>query len=241
MGAMRPVDEATIARVEKAQLLRQLEEHERAAAKIRSKLNLVQREKLETVDQATAIKRDNVVRMRSDQLTKLCDQGKLTDAEAQAAYKFRRIFEALSRGLFPGGADRLVGTQSRGRYRHPLEKMTEEEFFVWFYEYLPWSKVMGVKPAINKDNFNLSYLKVCYAIIIDGYGPSQCERMWPVSKGNGAVMKLFKAALRSWKHLDYAPDSELEGIRRQMIDEAKRRTERAVKDVNDHRTARKEP
>lgn len=241
VGAMRAVDDDMMARVEKAELMRQLTKHEKEAAEIRSRLGLVQREKLETVDIRTASQREGITRMRTDHIAKMVDQGKLTDSEAQAAAKFRSIWEALSRGLFPGGADRLVGTQSRGTYRHPLEKMDDEEFFVWFYEYLPWSKVMGAKPAISKDNFSLSYLKICYAIIVDGYGPAQCEKMWPVAKGKGVVMTLFKRALRAWQHLDYAPEAQLEGIRRQIIDDAKRRTERAIKDVNDNRTQRKAP
>lgn len=235
MGAMRPVTEEMIARIEKADLSRQLSYFEKKAAEVRSQLGYVQRETMETVTQAEAIKRDNVVRMRTDQLSKLCQQDKLSGGEQEAAYKFRRIFEAMSRGLYPGAADRLVGTQSRSTYRHPLERMTEEEFFVWFYEYRPWAAASGAKTAINKDNFKLSYLKICYAVIIDNYGPAQLERMWPVSRGNGVVMALFKKALRSWKHRQYCTDAQLEGIRRQMIDEAKGKIQKLERDVNIHR------
>ena len=213
------VADLDVVKIDRAGRLRTLKSLENQAAKLRSELGLVQREAYATVA-PEEIKPDGVSRLRTDQIDRLHETGKINQDQRAAALKFRTVWEAMSRGLYPGGHSEIVGTKSRGSYRHPLERMTEKELAIWFLEYRPWANGPAAKTAIDKGGFKKSYLQICYAIIIDNYGPAQIERMWPISRGNNVIVPLFRTALNFWKHVDVYDAVELMKSRDEMMTEA---------------------
>src|SRR4051812_11025777 len=88
-------------RIERAELQRALNIHEKAAANIRSKLGLQLTEKFETV-MPSEVKADGITRMRTDQIDRLYERGTLSMDQRAAALKIRTVWEAMSRGLYPG-------------------------------------------------------------------------------------------------------------------------------------------
>lgn len=235
------VDDQMMSRIDRAEKMRTLNTLEKATAELRGQLGMVTREKYESVP-FEDVHSDGLTRMRTDQITKLYAQEKLDGHQYEAATKFRRVMEAIARGLYPGASPLggMVGTSSRGTYRHPLERMNDQEFFVWFREYLPWAKGFAAKTAIKvnliaddsesrfspavttSQTFLKSYLQVCRVVIIDNLGPSQLEQKWPISRGKGVVVKALQEGLRQWKHVEYYEMKELPEIRRDMIASAKK-------------------
>lgn len=234
---MKAVDDALLNRVERNEKIRALKAHEDAAADLRSDLGLLTREKYVTIDpiDAAAVNAaDGVTRMRTDQIDRLYNAGKLSPDQRAAALKIRTVWEAMSRGLFPGGAfGGIVGTKSRGSFRHPLERMSGKEFFIWAKEYKPWANGKSAKTALRretridgrKDEFRKTFVQVCYHVVVDNYGPAQLERMWPISRGNGVIVLALQRGLSNWKHLEYDPEENLEDLRAEILSEARARIE----------------
>lgn len=224
---MKHISDEIARRVDRADLLRQLNNHEKRASELRSELGLVLREKFETVS-LDQIPVDGITRMRTDQVTKLHDQRKLSTEQYDAAVKFRRVWEAMSRGLFPGAAslDGMANTSGRGRFRHPLERMTNRDLWIWFKEYKPFATGPAARNVIDikvggRSRFRCTGLQICYSVIIDNYGPSQLEAKWPVAKGKSIVMRALRGVLSQWVHLEYDPDEDLERERDKIIAVAK--------------------
>lgn len=215
---MKALTDEIINRVERSELIRALASHERKAAELRSQLGLVTREAYKSVDVATDPV-EKIKRMRTDQIDRLYEAGKINIDHRAAALKIRTVWEAMARGLFPGAASgNMVGTKSRGTFRHPLERMSNREFFIWVMEYKPWATGPAAKTAIHHapSHFKISYLQVCYNVIVDGYGPSQLERQWPVTKGKGVIVSLLRRGLGFWKHIEYDGSNDLEELRREI-------------------------
>lgn len=231
---MKRMDDDATTRVNRAEMLRALNAHERKAAELREKLGLFTREVYHTVDRKEASEQ-SIVRMRTDQVDRLYEAERLNAAQRGAALKFRQIWEAFSRGLFPGAGSigGMVGTKSRGRYRHPLERMTNRELFIWVKEYKPWATGIGAKTAFQTEYpdhppFIRSYLQVTYAVVVDNYGPSQLEKEWPIPKGKGLITGALAYALDHWNHIDYNEDEDIESVRRQIIEISRERVEETM-------------
>lgn len=231
---MKQVSLADCDRIERADLQRALSLHEKAAAELRSKLGLVLRETQTLAPHS--IPQDGISRLRTDQIDRLYDRSVISVDERAAALKIRTIFEAMGRGLFPGAADRMVGTKSRGSFRHPLERMSNREFFIWSQEYKPWANGPAAKMSIDREaadsegvsfNFRKSYLQVCYAVIVDNLGPSQLEDVWPIPRGKGVVARALKVGLSKWRHVEYDAAVDLEDLREDIIAAARAKIEAA--------------
>ncbi len=216
---MKAIDDDTINRVERNEQMRALAAHERKAAELRSALGLLQREKYESVA-PISLPADGITRMRTDQIDRLYDSGKINVDQRAAALKIRTVWEAMSRGLYPGPTGGIVGTKSRGRFRHPLERMSNRDFFIWIKEYKPWANGPASKTAIRcgrGDHFQRSYLQVCYAVVVDNYGPHQLEQEWPVNRGKGVITRALQAGLGAWRHVEYDGNADLEDLREEII------------------------
>lgn len=227
---MRPVDDQTMNRIERASNLRTLQIYEKKAAELRSSLGLLTRENYVSVNGAD-VPIDGISRLRTDQLDRLRDRGALSQDAAAAALKFRTIFEAISRGMFSSPQGGMVGTQSRGRYRHPLERMTTREFCIWINEYKPWATKVGAQTAFtiehpSGNHFSRTYLQVAYAVIIDNYGPSQLEREWPIPKAKGIITTALSEGLSKWEHRDYDETQTFDHVRATLIAESRERVEK---------------
>lgn len=223
---MKAVDEALVNRVERSELLRALKAHEYAASGLRSKLGLVSREKFVDVP-PDEIKADGLTRMRTDQIDRLFEAGRINHDQRSAALKFRTIWEAMGRGLYPGPTGGIVGTKSKGTFRHPLERMSPREFYIWVREYKPWANGPGAKTAIDRPShsFKKSYLAVAYAVIVDNFGPHQLEQIWPISRGNGVVVQALQIGLGKWNHVEYDGAVDLEDVREHMLAAARTKIE----------------
>lgn len=224
---MNAVDGALANKVDRNALVRALNLHEKAAQDIRSRLGFVVRETYQNVDPADAAV-DGLTRMRTDQLDRLYEAGKINMEQRAAAQKIRIVWESMGRGLFPGASavGGMVGTKSRGSFRHPLERMSEREFFIWIKEYVPWANGQAAKTAVHHSDtgFKISFARVCYHVVVDNLGPSQLERAWPVAKGHGAVVSLLRQGLSSWKHLEFDDEAgELEEHRQALLAQARAR------------------
>ena len=216
---MKTLADDDVKRIDRNEWIRALAAHERKAAELRSKLGLVTRETYKTVDPVKEPS-EEIKRMRTDQIDRLYESGKINMEHRAAALKIRTVWEAMARGLFPGASGNMVGTKSRGTFRHPLERMSNREFFIWVMEYKPWATGPAAKVAINyaPSHFKISYLQICYNMIVDNYGPSQLERQWPVPKGHGAVVSLLRQGLGMWKHIEYDSTNDLEELRREITE-----------------------
>lgn len=223
---MKAVDDAMVSRIERNEKMRALTAHERKSAELRSELGLLLREKYVSIDIKDS-REPEVVRMRTDQIDRLFDAGKISQDQRAAALKFRVVWEAMGRGLFPSasGVGDGGGTKAKGSFRHPLERMNQREFFIWIHEYRPWANGYAAKTAIAnpRERFQKSYLQLSYAVIIDNYGPNQLEQIWPVPQGKGVLTSALREGLSRWEHKDYEPTSDLEDIRRAMVSEARAR------------------
>lgn len=224
---MQAVSEEMLVRIERASMRRALDAHEKKAAELRSALGLVLRETFKTVE-VKEVEPDGITRMRTDQIDRLRGAGKIDDHMWEAAVKFRRVFEAMSRGMFPGASSgEGSGTKARGTFRHPLDRMTERELFIYFKEYKPWAESVGCKTAIDArvtmddgfrfDVFKKSFGQICYNVIVDNFGPSQLENQWPIPRGKSLVTKAVREALHAWKHLEFEPGSDVLDVREKMI------------------------
>lgn len=225
---MKAVTDDVLNRVERNELVRALTLHEKKAAELRSRLGFVQRESYVNVEPTEPP--EQISRMRTDQIDRLYEKGKINADQRAAALKIRTVWEAMARGLFPGASGTMVGTKSRGTFRHPLERMTNREFFIWIKEYRPWATGDAAKVAINhsETGFQISYMRVCYHVVVDGYGPSQLERLWPVAKGKGVVTDLLRRGLASWKHIEYDAEIDVEKLRQEILDAARARIEQTL-------------
>lgn len=243
---MKAVDADTIKNVERNHWARGLRAAEAAAAEFRSKLGLVTREKFQTVEPSEIIP-DGVTRMRSDQITRLYEAGKINEDARSAALKMRKVWEAMARGLYQGVGQigGSGGGKSRGSYRHPLERMTSYEFFIWAMEYKPWANGPAARLAFHTpveiskragspsargtvtSVFKRSYLHVCYAVVVDNIGPHQLERQWPIVQKKGAIVDALREGLGHWKHQEWRDieEPELMETRRRMVAEAKARVD----------------
>lgn len=213
---MKAVDAALVNRVERNEMLRALHAHEAAAAALRSDLGFVQREVFENIT-PDHLPPDGVTRMRTDQIDRLFESGKINGDQRAAALKFRTIWEAISRGLFASSSSGGGGTRGSGTYRHPLERMSETELAIWFLEYKPWANGPAAKTAISRGGFKISFLQLCYNVIIDNFGPSQLEAKWPISRGNSVVVKALRHALGSWQHVECEDYDSLLAMRSQIM------------------------
>lgn len=223
---MKAVTDDLVNRVERNELVRALHLHEKKAAELRSKLGFVVRE---TVNIDPAIEPvDPISRMRTDQIDRLYEKGKINADQRAAALKIRTVWEAMGRGLFPSGSfGSGGGTKSRGTFRHPLERMTNREFFIWIKEYRPWATGAAAKVAINhsQTGFRISFMQICYHVAVDGFGPTQLERQWPVTRGKGVVTDLLRRGLSTWEHIEYYADAGLEDARQEILKTARSRIE----------------
>jgi len=244
-GNMKAVTDDLVNRVERNSMVRALKVHETAVAQLRSKLGLVVREKFEAIE-PISIETDGITRMRTDQIDKLHEAGKINEDARAAAFKMRRVWEAMARGLYKGVSTigNSGGGGGRGSFRHPLERMSDQDFFIWAMEYKPWASGPAAAMAFNKpiivktmnaseqkscngnnvtSRFQKSYLAVCYAVVIDNYGPHQLERLWPISRGNGAIVNALRLGLGMWQHKDFHDSDDLTKTRHAMLAEAKAR------------------
>lgn len=223
---MKQIDDAVSDRIERGELHRALSLHEKKAAELRGRLGLLLRPH-QNVEPAK-VEPDGLTRMRTDQIDRLYEAGRIDANRRAAALKYRTVYEAMSRGLFrAGGGFEITGTKSRGKFRHPLERMNETELFIWFKEYKPWADAHAAKIALQQGAWRISFQQICYSVIVDGFGPSQLEKTMPIPRGKGLVTQALAEVLGRWTHLDYTPDTDLQEMRTAVVAASHERIEEA--------------
>lgn len=194
---------------------KQLHKHLKRAAEIAGDLGLVFRDG-KYVDRGD-IPDPEVKRMRTDQIERLYARNQISDDQRNAAVEIRKTFEAITRGMFPGKMSVERGGGSN-KVRHPLERLSKSEWATWRYNYRPFFEGASKIAAFEiKENGQIVFRKTIWdvvsAVIIEGYGPSQLEKLWRLPRGNGRVTAELRRALNLYHQCRQpAPEQEIENL-----------------------------
>lgn len=128
--------------------------------------------------------RQTAARLRYDVVARLLATGRLSPGHAGAAGEIRLVHEAVGRGMFPTSQPpSALGRRSRGAVATDfLDRMTEQERFLWQRRYLPWAGIIGLELAAGMKGTR--WLQLIIDIVVDNATPREAEARYRLRHGS---------------------------------------------------------